>query len=48
MKALPVLLEDDIDDALEAASVRQGRPKMDMAADILRKYVQMERLRQSL
>ena len=48
MKTLPVMLEDDVDAALEDASMRHGRPKMDMAADILRKYVQTERLRQSL
>lgn len=48
MKTLPVMLEDDVDAALEDFSARNGRPKMDMAADILRKYVQTERLRQSL
>lgn len=48
MKTLPVVLEDDVDAALEDVSARQGRAKMDMAAEILRKYVQTERLRQSL
>ena len=48
MKTLPVLLDDDVDAGLEDVSTRYGRPKMDVAADILRKYVQTERLRQSL
>lgn len=48
MKTLPVTLEGDVNAALEDVSLRHGHPKTDMAADILRKYVQTERLRQSL
>lgn len=48
MKTLPVVLDDDVDAGLEDVSLRQGRAKIDMAAEILRKYVQTERLRQSL
>lgn len=48
MKTLPVLLEDEIDAALETFSVGQGRLKTDLAAEVLGKYVRAERLRQSL
>ena len=48
MKTLPIMLEDDVDDALEAVSSGLGRLKIDLAADVLSKYVRAERLRQSL
>ncbi len=48
MKTLPIVLEDDVDDALEAVSSGLGRLKIDLAADVLSKYVRAERLRQSL
>ncbi len=48
MKTLPAMLEDDVDAGLADVSARYGRPKTDIAAEILGKYVQTERLKQSL
>lgn len=48
MKSLSVSVDDQLDAALEAVSVGQGRAKSDIITQVLRQYVQTERLRQSL
>lgn len=48
MKTLPLLLDDDLDAALNVVSAGKGRSKADLAADVLRSYVQKEKLRQTL
>jgi hypothetical protein len=48
MKPLPVKLDDELDAALEAVCVEQGRTKVDLVTDILRQYVETERLRRTL
>ena len=47
MTTLPLVLDDDLDAALETVSAVQGRAKADIATEVLRKYVQAERLRQT-
>jgi len=41
-------LDDELDAALDAASSDQGRNKTDLIADVLRKYVEKERLKRDL
>ena len=48
MKTLPLTIDDDLDAALEAACAEQGRDKSEVVAEILRKYVETERLKRSL
>ena len=48
MKTLPVQLDDELDVALEAVCKDQGRDKGEVVMDIVRKYVEAERLRRTL
>src|SRR5207244_859574 len=48
MKSLPVPLDDDLDAALEAVSAEQGRGKADLVVDIVRRYIETDRLRRTL
>ena len=48
MKSLSVVVDDQLDAALDAVSVGKGRAKSDIITQVLRQYVQTERLRQSL
>lgn len=48
MKSLSVLVDDQLDAALESVSADKGRAKADLVIQVLRRYVQTERLRQSL
>ena len=48
MKSLSLDVDDQLDAALEAVSVGKGRAKADIITQVLRQYVQTERLRQSL
>ena len=48
MKSVPVRLDDDLDAALEAVCAQQGRSKTDLVGEILRKYLETERLRREL
>jgi plasmid stability protein len=48
MGSVPVVLDDELDAALEAVSAEQGRSKADLVSDILRRYVETERLTRSL
>ena len=48
MKSLSVVVDDQLDAALEAVSVGKGRAKTDIITQVLRQYVQTEGLRQLL
>lgn len=48
MKSLSLMVDDQLDEALEAVSLGKGRAKVDIITQVLRQYVQTERLRQSL
>ena len=48
MQTLAINLDDELIAALEAVSARQGRDKVALVADILRKYVEAGRLRNAL
>ena len=48
MKILPLRLDDELDAALEAVCKGLGRDKTDVVADVVRKYVETERLRSAL
>jgi hypothetical protein len=48
MKSLPVPLDDDLDAALGVISAEQGRGKADLVIDIVRRYIETERLRRTL
>jgi len=48
MKSLPVPLDDELDAALEAVSAEQGRGKADLVVDIVRRYIETDRLRRTL
>jgi predicted transcriptional regulator len=48
MKTLALRLDDELDAALEAVCAEQGRDKIDVITDIVRKFVEAERLRRSL
>jgi predicted DNA-binding protein len=48
MKTLALRLDDELDAALEAVCAEQGRDKIDVVTDIVRKFVEAERLRRSL
>lgn len=48
MGSVPVVLDHELDAALEAVSAEQGRSKADLVSDVLRRYVETERLARSL
>jgi plasmid stability protein len=48
MQTLALNLDDDLIAALDAVSATQGRDKATLVTDILRKYVEAERLRNAL
>jgi hypothetical protein len=48
MKRLPLVLDDELDAALDAVCARQGLNKADLVTGIVRKYVETEQLRQTL
>jgi predicted DNA-binding protein len=48
MKTLPIRLEDELDAALEAVCQEQGRTKAELIAEIVRKYLEAEKLRDAL
>ena len=48
MKTLPVNLDDELDTALDAVSREQGVGKAELVVDIVRKYVEAERLKSTL
>lgn len=48
MKTLPLVLDDDLDTALNVVSNDKGCAKADLAIEVLRSYVQKEKLRQTL
>jgi CHASE3 domain sensor protein len=48
MKTLSLMVDDQLDAALEAVSSGKGRAKSDVITQVLHQYVQTERLRQSL
>jgi hypothetical protein len=48
MKTLPVKIDDELDAALEAVCAEQGLKKADLVIDIVRKYVETERLKRLL
>jgi hypothetical protein len=48
MKTLALRLDDELDEALEAVCAEQGRDKIDVVTDIVRKFVEAERLKRSL
>jgi hypothetical protein len=47
MTTLPVVLDDELDAALEAACARQGLSKADLVTNIVRRYVETERLKRT-
>jgi predicted DNA-binding protein len=48
MKTLALRLDDELDAALEAVCAEQGRDKVDVVTDIVRKFVEAEQLRHAL
>ena len=48
MRTLTLVVDDDLDTALEAASAKQGRDKADIAVELLRKSIEAERMKASL
>ena len=48
MKTLPLDLDDELDAALDAVSLEQGRRKAELVVDIVRKYVGAEQLKRTL
>ena len=48
MRTLTLVVDDDLDTALEAASAKQGRDKADIALELLRKSMEAERLKAAL
>ena len=48
MKILPLRLDDELDTALEVVCRGLGRDKADVVTDVVRHYVETERLRSAL
>ncbi len=48
MKSLSLVVDDQLDAALEAVSADKGQAKSDVITQVLHQYVQTERLRQAL
>jgi metal-responsive CopG/Arc/MetJ family transcriptional regulator len=48
MKTLPVNMDDELDAALDMVCAEQGLKKADLVVDIVRKYVETERLKRAL
>jgi metal-responsive CopG/Arc/MetJ family transcriptional regulator len=48
LKTLPVILDDELDVALDAISKEHGMGKAELVVDIVRKYVEAEQLKRSL
>lgn len=48
MRTLTLVVDDDLDTALEAASAKQGRDKADIAVELLRKSMDVEQMKASL
>ncbi len=48
MKILPLRLDDELDAALGAVCKALGRDKTDVVEDVVRKYVETERLKSAL
>jgi len=48
MKTISLRLDDELDAALEAVCKEQGRDKADVVTDIVRKYVEIEKLKRTL
>jgi predicted transcriptional regulator len=48
MKTFPLRLDDELDAALEAVCKGLGRDKADVVTDIVRKYVETERVKHAL
>ena len=48
MKSLPLDLDDELDAALDAVSLEQGRAKVELVLDLVRKYVEAEKLKRTL
>lgn len=48
MKTISLRLEEDLNSALEEVCAEKGRDKNEILADVLRRYVEAERLRRAL
>ena len=48
MKTLSLGLDDELDAALDAVCAEQGREKVDLVREVVRRYVEAERLRHTL
>lgn len=48
MKTLPVKIDDELDAALEIACAEHGLKKADLVIDIIRKFLETERLKRAL
>ena len=48
MRTIWLRLDDDLDAALEAVCAEQGRDKAEVVTDVVRKYVDRERLQRTL
>jgi hypothetical protein len=48
MKTIWLDLDDEVDAALEAVCAERGRDKADVVREVVRKYVEVERLKRSL
>ncbi len=48
MRTISLLLEDDLNSALEEVCGEQGRDKNEVLAEVLRRYVEAERLKRAL
>jgi hypothetical protein len=48
MKTLPLRLDDDLDAALDAVSAEQGISKADLVTQIVRRYLETQRLKHAL
>ena len=48
MKMISLRVDDEMDAALTAVCAEQGRSKTDVVADVLRKYLESERLKRML
>ena len=48
MKTLLLEIDEELDAALEAVAAKQGRDKAAIALELLRKYIEVERLKTTL
>jgi len=48
MKTISLKIEDQVDEALATLSAEQGRSEAEVVADVLRRYVETERLKRAL